>query len=81
MAIEDPVVAVSQSIASLVEADRVLAQKAIDEATAANPTSSRLSTAASEMALASSSNASGEFRDAIKHYRMAWRAALAAQGT
>jgi hypothetical protein len=80
MAISTPPSAVSQAIASLVEADRVLAQRAIDDATAASPTSSYLTTASNEMGLAVSSNASGAFRDAIKHYRKAWKAALKAQG-
>lgn len=79
--IASPVTTVTQAIASLVEADRALAEKAIEEATAVHPDSSQLATAASEMDLATSASSAGSYRDAIKHYRKAWRAGLAASGT
>ncbi len=79
-AIDNPASAIAQAIASLVEADRVLAATALTDATEAAPSSSHLATAASEMGLGASSTSSGEPRDAIRHYRKAWKASMKAMG-
>ena len=71
---------VLQAIASLVDADKALAETAIADARAANPTSTHLVTADAEMVSAAASAAAGAPQDAIRHYRRAWKAAMKALG-
>jgi hypothetical protein len=60
-------------IDDLLNADRILAQTAIDDAIAAGGKPTKITDAQHEMGLAASDAAAGHYDHAIDHYKTAWK--------
>jgi hypothetical protein len=60
-------------IDDLLNADRILAQTAIDDAIAAGGKPRKITDAQHEMGLAASEAATGHYAHAIDHYKTAWK--------
>jgi flagellar motor switch protein FliM len=69
--IKSPPPVVTDAIATLVEADRQLAQRAIDDAAGGDPV--ELQKANDRMAKAAQDVADGKYPEAINHYKEAWK--------
>ena len=65
--------AIQPMIDDLLNADRILAQTAIDDAIAAGGKPAKITQAQNEMALAASEAAAGHYDHAIDHYKAAWK--------
>jgi hypothetical protein len=70
--------AAMQAIEDLLTADRILAQTAIDDMTAAGGDAKKLADAAKEMAKAQEEIGRGHFDAAVDHYKNAWKKAAQA---
>ncbi|MCB9102574.1 MAG: hypothetical protein H6632_23765, partial [Anaerolineales bacterium] len=70
--------AAQPAIDKLVEADRQLAQVALNIAITSNGDSSRIAKAQEEMAQAAQETANGDFDQALQHYKKAWTEAIKA---
>lgn len=70
-----PDTAIQPIIDDLLNADRILAQTAIDDAIAAGGKPAKITQAQNEMALAASEAAAGRYDHAIDHYKAAWKRA------
>ncbi|HRV94622.1 MAG TPA: ExeM/NucH family extracellular endonuclease, partial [Anaerolineae bacterium] len=70
--------AAQRAIDKLVEADRQLAQVALNMAITGNGDSSRIAKAQEEMAQAAQETANGDFDQALQHYKKAWTEAIKA---
>jgi hypothetical protein len=64
---------IQSMIDNLLNADKILAQTAIDDAIAAGGKPAKIAQAQNEMALAASERAAGHYDHAVDHYKSAWK--------
>ncbi len=70
--VDNPPAAVADAVAALVDTAHGLAQAAVEQALAQAPDSPFTTKALAEMQKAAVDEATGEYDNAIKHYRLAW---------